>query len=77
MKNDSDQSQNIKTRTARQFTVDDMLENMACACQERKLLESYVQGAILRSIIQYMELNPNMSIDEVVYEFKRHESWWS
>lgn len=39
------------------MNVTDLLENAACACQEKKLLEPHVQGALLRTIYQWLKLN--------------------
>lgn len=60
----------------RMFTVKDMLDNAACASQEIELLDDRVlRGAVLRSIVQWLELSGVTSIDEAIKQLKNNEDY--
>lgn len=62
--------------TDSKMTVDVMLSNMAVACQEKVLLEPHVQGAVLRSIRQWITRNSyTENVLDLSAELTEHENY--
>jgi hypothetical protein len=60
------------------FSADDMMGNAAVASQHKPLLdEPVVQGAVLRSVKQYLELNWACTTDDLIKGLERHKNFTS
>jgi hypothetical protein len=60
------------------FSADDMMDNAAVASQHKPLIdEPVVQGAVLRSVKQYLELNWACTTDDLIKGLERHTNFTS
>jgi hypothetical protein len=60
------------------FNADRMMDNAATAAQHRRLMDDpVVQGAILRSVKQYLELNWACTTDDLIKGLERHRNFTS
>jgi hypothetical protein len=60
------------------FSADNMMYNASVASQHRPLLDDpVVQGAVLRSVKQYLELNWACTTDDLIKGLERHTNFTS
>jgi len=60
------------------FSADRMMDNAATAAQHRPLIDDpVVQGAVLRAVKQYIELNWTTSSADLIAGLERHRNFTS